>query len=212
LSENNGVTKLLPALVLFVAPLSIYAQAPTPSFQSGAEAFNASPIPTETPAPKKIDSEKEKLIRSLLARTKEAEMAEERVLQAMAGMKQLMPRVPEKYWQKYRSLITVEELQNRLVEVYDRHFTAAEIQSLIQFYDSPIGKKLSEQALPILRESIEIAQEMSKRAGSAVASEVRAEQLLQQPRAAGSLGGPMLAPANSPPPASPTPTPTPIPQ
>jgi uncharacterized protein len=195
-----------------MAPFSIYAQAPTPSFPTAAEAFSASPISTETPAPKKVDSEKEKLIRDLLSRTKEVEMSEERVLQAMAGMKQLMPRLPEKYWAKYRSLITFEELQNRLVEVYDKHFTTEELKSLIQFYDSPIGKKLSEKALPILRDSMEIAQQMSKRAGTAVASEVRADQLLQRPRAAGSFSGTPLAPGDSVAPTSPTPTPTPAPQ
>jgi uncharacterized protein len=211
LSENKDVKKPFLIAVPLIAPLLAYAQAPTPSFPSGADAFSASPIPTASAAPRKIDSEKEKLIRALLARTKEAEMAEERVLQAMAGMKQLMPRVPEKYWEKYRSLISLEELQNRLVEVYDKHFTSEELNSLIQFYDSPIGRKLSEKTLPILRDSMEAAQRMSRRAGDAVASEMRAEQLFQQPRAAGSFGG-TLAPGHPAKPTSPTATPTPTPQ
>jgi hypothetical protein len=205
LSENKSVKKFLVAIVLLVTPLFNYAQTPPPSFPSGADAFNASPIPM----PKKVDSEKEKLIRSLLSRTREAEMAEARMLQAMAGMKQMMPRVPEKYWDKYRSLISVEELQNRLVAVYDKYYTTEEVTGLLQFYDSPIGKKLGEKAVPILRDSMEIAQKMSQRAAAAVASDVQAEQLLQQPRAAGSFSGILPAPSSSATPAPSTPTPAP---
>ena len=139
-----------------------------------------------------------------MARSQEAEMAQERILQNVASLKQMMPRVPEKYWTKYRQLITVDELRNRLVYVYDKHFTSEELTELLKFYDSPVGKKMSGEALPILKESMEVAQEFSKRAAQSVMTDFRAEQLLQQPRAAGSLGGPMLPPSNSV--VSPTPT------
>jgi uncharacterized protein len=206
LSQNGIVNRLIIA-TLFAVPLSIFAQTPPPSIPPAAGAFNASPAVVE----KKIDPEKEKLIRNLLARTKEAEMTQERIFQGMAGLKQMMPRVPEKYWAQYRQLISVDELRNRLVYVYDKHFTSDDLKALLQFYDSPIGKKLSENTLPILRESMEIAQQMSKRAGEAVAQDFRAEQLLQQPRAAGSLGGPLPAPGNplAPAPLASSPTPTP---
>lgn len=206
LHQTGMVNRLLIA-TLFAVPFSIFAQTPPPPFPPGAGAFSASPPAVE----KKIDAEKEKLIRNLLARTKEAEMAQERILQGMTGLKQMMPRVPEKYWAQYRQLISVDELRNRLLYVYDKHFASADLKALLQFYDSPIGKKLSENTLPILRESMEIAQQMSKRAGEAVAQDFRAEQLLQQPRAAGSLGGPLATPGNplAPAPLASSPTPTP---
>ena len=207
LSENKTVNKLLvAAALLLIAAFSICAQTPPPSFSSGAEAFSAPPL--STPPPKKVDPEKEKLIRQVLVRTQEAEMAQERILQGMAGMKQMMPRVPEKYWTQYRRLITVDELRNRLVYVYDKHYTSEELTDLLKFYDTPLGKKMSGVALPILKDSMDVAQELSKRATQSVASDFQAEQLLQRPRAVGSLGGPPLVrPDNSA--VSPTPTPTP---
>ena len=133
------MNKLLVATAfLLIAAFSICGQTPPPSFSSGAEAFSAPPL--STPPPKKVDPEKEKLIRQVLARTQEAEMAQERILQGMAGMKQMMPRVPEKYWTQYRQLITVDELRNRLVYVYDKHYTSEELTDLLKFYDSPLGK------------------------------------------------------------------------
>jgi len=187
---------LLAAACLLIAVFSICGQTPPPSFPSGAEAFSAPPL--STPLPKKVDPEKEKLIRQVLARTQEAEMAQERILQGMAGMKQMMPRVPEKYWIQYRRLITVDELRNRLVYVYDKHYTSEELTGILKFYDSPLGKKMSGAALPILKDSIDVAQELSKRATQSVMSDIRAEQLLQRPRAVGSLDAlPTINPGNS---------------
>jgi hypothetical protein len=70
---------------------------------------------------------------------------------------------------------------------------------------------MSEEAVPILRESMAIALEISKRAGAAIASEFRAEQLLQQPRTTGSFNGMLLGPGSSPA-QSATPTPASTPQ
>ena len=196
------MNKLLAVIFLLIAAFSVHAQTPPPSFPSGAAAISAPPLTPTT----KIDPEKEKLSRLVLARTQEAEMAQERILQSVAGLKQMMPRVPEKYWVQYRQFITVEELRNRLAYVYDKHFTSEELTELLKFYDSPVGKKLTGEALPISKESMEVAQQFSKRAAQAVMSEFRAEQLLQKPRAAGSLGGP-VSPLDSPA-LSPTPTAT----
>lgn len=119
-------------------------------------------------------------------------MVEERLRQAMDGMKQAMPRVPEKYFEKYRALITSDELRNNLIGVFDKHFSTEELKALLQFYDTPVGKKMTEQSVPILRETMEVAQQISKRAMEEVTKEFRTEQLLEHPRAAaGSLGPPL---------------------
>jgi hypothetical protein len=203
LSENKAVNKLLVAAAAFllVVAFPIHGQTPPPSFPSGADATGAQP-----PA-QKIDPEKERLIRQVMSRTKEAEQAQERILQALAGMKLMMPRVAEKYWDKYRQLISIDELRNRLIIVYDKHYTSEELNELLKFYDSPLGKKVSDEVIPILRESMEIAQGLSKRAAQSISTEFQAEQLLQRPRSAGSLG-PAIPPGGSAVPPAPAPTAT----
>ena len=189
---------LVAAAFLLVVAFPIHGQTPPPSSPSGADATGAPP-----PA-QKIDPEKERLIRQVMSRTKEAEQAQERILQALAGMKLMMPRVPEKYWDKYRQLISIDELRNRLIIVYDKHYTSEELNELLKFYDSPLGKKVSDEVVPILRESMEIAQGLSKRAAQSIAADYQAEELLQRPRSAGSLGpaippgGPAVPPAPAP--------------
>jgi hypothetical protein len=93
------------------------------------------------------------------------------------------------------------------VDVYDKHYTSEELTGILKFYDSPLGKKMSGAALPILKDSIDVAQELSKRATQSVMSDIRAEQLLQRPRAVGSLDAlPTINPGNSA--VSPTPMPS----
>jgi hypothetical protein len=205
------VNKLLIAPFLLIVAFPIHGQTPSTSFPSAVESFGASPQPSPSASSAtKIDPEKEKLIRQVMTHTKEAELAQERILSALAGMKTLMPRVGEKYWEKYRQLVSVEELSKRLVYVYDKYYTSEDLNQLLKFYDSPLGKKVSDEAIPILRGSMDIAQDLSKRAAQSVASEYQAEQLLQRPRAAGSLGPGMAPFSNDTAPSlSPTPTPTP---
>ena len=128
LSENRRVKKPIVIAALFVAPFFAFAQAPSPSASSSSGASSSSSVPAQ-----KIDSEKERLIRDVLARTKEVEQAQERIAQGMAGMKQMMPRLPEKYWEKYRSLISESELTARLIRVYDQRYTTDELKSLLDF-------------------------------------------------------------------------------
>jgi hypothetical protein len=192
IKRTKTVNKLLIAAFLLVAAFPTRGQTPPPS-PPGAETSGtqpASPSSSSTPATK-VDSTKEQLIRQVLVRSKEAEQAQQRIFQALAGMKLMMPRVEEKFWDKYRQLISLDELRDRLVYVYDKHYTSDELNDLLKFYDSPVGKKVSDNAVPILRESMDIAQDLSKRAGQSVSADLQAEQFLKSPRAAGSLGAPV---------------------
>jgi len=191
------VNKLLAIAAVFIVPVLAFAQ--------------TSPSPDASVGPAKIDPEKKQLLLKLLSQTKEVEMAQERIAQAMVGMKQLMVRMPPKYWEKYQSLMSETELRDRLMEVYDKRYTTDEIKSLIAFYDTPAGKKMSENAVPILRDSMAIAQEMSRRASTAVMSELNSERFLQNPVSAGSFNGMLLGPSAPGASASPSPEASPSP-
>lgn len=204
LSENRSVKRPIVIAVLVVAPFFAFAQTPLPSASSSSGSSSSSVAPAQ-----KIDSEKERLIRDVLARTKEVEQAQERIEQAISGMKQMMPRLRDKYWEKYRSLISENDLRRRLIEVYDKHYTADELRSMLQFFDTPAGKKMTENTVPILHESMAIAQEISRRAGDTIMSEMNAERLLQHPNAASSFSGLLVAPGASATPSEIMPTATP---
>ncbi len=174
------------ALSLLLIPLCAQAQ-------TGLQV----PGNNSTAAPTPVDPQKDKVIRELLTKTHEVEMAQERILQGLSGMKQFMPRVPQKYWDEYRARISLDDVRNQMVEVYAKQFTTDEVKAILAFYNTPAGQKLSSAALPILRASMDVSQAVSQRAGQIVAKALRSDQFLQQPRAAASLGIPQAPSASS---------------
>ena len=50
-------------------------------------------------------------------------------------------------------------LMDRVVPLYDKHYTQDEIQKLIQFYETPLGKKVSALRPQITKESVVLAEE-----------------------------------------------------
>ena len=50
-------------------------------------------------------------------------------------------------------------LMDRVVPLYDKHYSHIEIQSLIQFYESPLGKKVTALRPQIAKEGMVVAEE-----------------------------------------------------
>ena len=50
-------------------------------------------------------------------------------------------------------------LMDRVVPLYDKHYTKDEIQSLIQFYETPLGEKVSALRPQIAKEGMVVAEE-----------------------------------------------------
>ena len=53
-------------------------------------------------------------------------------------------------------------LTDRVVPLYDKHYSHAEIQSLIQFYETPLGKKVTDLRPRIAQEGMLVAEEWIK--------------------------------------------------
>jgi hypothetical protein len=115
-------------------------------------------------------------------------MAEERIFQGLAAMKQVMANVPEKYWDEYRERIRADELRSRLVAVYDKHFSVAQVKALLALFETPAGRNWTAERVPLLRDAMEVGQDVTRRAASAVSKEYQADQLLKNPRGAGGMG------------------------
>ncbi|MCF8128174.1 MAG: DUF2059 domain-containing protein [Deltaproteobacteria bacterium] len=50
-------------------------------------------------------------------------------------------------------------LTDRVVPLYDKHYTQGEIQKLIQFYETPLGKKVSALRPQVAKEAMVVAEE-----------------------------------------------------
>ena len=51
------------------------------------------------------------------------------------------PDLPEEFFVRYLSSEFMDRMIEASIPIYDKHFTHEEIQEMIKFYESPLGKK-----------------------------------------------------------------------
>ncbi|MDQ6647276.1 MAG: DUF2059 domain-containing protein [Pseudomonadota bacterium] len=114
----------------------------------------------------------------------------------MAGvMGRAVPCVPASYWQGFIDASSSPQLLARMVPIYQKHFTAAEVTGLLKFYRSPLGQKVITQMPVTMAEGMKAGQVWGRERGQTM---IRA---LQQK---GTLDATGRCPA------SPAATPTPV--
>ncbi|HET8826033.1 MAG TPA: DUF2059 domain-containing protein [Terriglobales bacterium] len=116
-----------------------------------------------TTAATKIDPAKEADIRRLLEVTGAAGLATQMMDQMEHGIRPLMTnslppgeyreKLVELFFEKFKSKIDSNQLTALIIPIYDKHYTQAEIKSLIQFYESPLGRKVATSMPQVLAES-----------------------------------------------------------
>jgi len=62
--------------------------------------------------------------------------------QVAVSMKQSLPCVSSTYWQGYIDDNSSKDFVGRLVPIYQKHFTADEVDGMVKFYSSPLGQKV----------------------------------------------------------------------
>lgn len=114
------------------------------------------------------------------SRTKEAAIqelmeisgAKGMAMQMMNGMlpslKQMVPDVPQSFWDDFMAEIDPDQLEKMVVPIYDKYFSQEEIEELIRINKTPLGQKVLHAMPLILKESMEAGQkwgeETAKRA------------------------------------------------
>lgn len=81
--------------------------------------------------------------------------------QVVAQFKMMKPKVPQLIWDSAKRDVfdkAIEELKMKLIPIYQKNFTPAEIKQLIEFYQSPLGKKLTEGTAKVGKETMPVAQ------------------------------------------------------
>lgn len=78
--------------------------------------------------------------------------------------KQKNPNIPERAFQILSEEVNkamadnMDTLMSQIVTIYNNHFTKAEIDELLAFYSTPIGKKMISVLPQILKESLTVGQ------------------------------------------------------
>jgi uncharacterized protein len=140
---------------------------------SRASVQDTNPTP---PAAKTTESDKDKdkvaLIRRLIGITGESRTAIKQMKASLAAQRELRSEVPVAFWEKLEEAITEDDLMQLFIPIYDKHYTTDEINGLIAFYETPLGQKITTQALTIQKESMAAGEELGKRKAMEVLAEM----------------------------------------
>ena len=78
--------------------------------------------------------------------------------QMIAQFRLMSPEVPDEWWNRFTAKALETDINSLLIPIYERNYTAEEIDGLIEFYQSPLGQSLLAKAPIVTQESIAVGQ------------------------------------------------------
>lgn len=145
-------TRLVACSLALLVPLaSARADKPPTAPASPATAATAAPGPV-------IDPQKRADLVRLMQITGATRLGLQLFEQVLTSFKNVVPGSKDSFWNEFRKEVSVDELTDRLLPIYDRHLSPAEVKELIRFYESPIGKKVLAAMPAITSESMQVGQ------------------------------------------------------
>ena len=95
--------------------------------------------------------------------------------QILSMIEQQAPALPESVKAEIQAMFSEEallSLMDRMVPIYAKYYTQQDMDDLIAFYDTPLGKKLSTVQPQITLESMSVAQQWAAEIGQKVAAKI----------------------------------------
>lgn len=129
------------------------------------------------------DSVKAALIRQLLTRMQAADQAIAVMEASLPSQRRSNPGIPAVFWDRFIAEARARrgEFVEMIAVVYERHFTSEEIRELLDFYDTPLGRKLLVAQPAIAQESSEAGQLWGQRVGAEIVAQLAAEGVVVGP-------------------------------
>lgn len=128
-------------------------------------------------AAKPVAASKEQKVRTLLELTGGASMGS-KILEAMLSQIESQRDAPAGFGDEFRALAAKDDLLSRLVPIYVKNLTDADIDGAIAFYRSPAGRDLAKAQPIILQQSMDAGQlwgqELAKKAADAAEAKAKA--------------------------------------
>jgi len=121
------------------------------------------------------EAEKEKLARELMKMTGSDTIGNQLLGALTAQIKQSYPSVPDSVWSEIQQSVTGQEIVDLLIPQYTRNFSAAELQQLIDFYKTPVGKKFIAKLPEITQESLKVGQDWGRKKAEEIIAKLQAK-------------------------------------
>lgn len=117
---------------------------------------------------------KEKKIKEILELVGSGKIGVQVAQQMLTHFQEQFKSVPAEFWEKMKANINADEINNISVPVYAKYYTEEDLDQLITFYKTPIGRKLIAVTPQIVQESMQLGREWGQKLGEKILSEMKA--------------------------------------
>jgi len=97
------------------------------------------------------------------------------IKQLLTALREQHPDISEEKWAAIEKNFTepsLNELTNMLVPVYKKYFTIDDLKEIIKFYNSPAGRKFSQNLLPLTQDMLVVGNEWGRKIGQKFAERI----------------------------------------
>jgi len=138
----------------------------------------ALPLQAQSPAKGKIaDSSQFGLAQRLVQASGAEAMILKTIELTLPGQRAQNPNISPEFWDRFaaKARADVRQLVDSLAPIYARRFSTAELEQLVAFYESPVGRHIVAEQVAIAQESQGIGARWGTRLGAATAVEMSDE-------------------------------------
>ena len=86
------------------------------------------------------------------------------------AQKKAQPDIPEVFWEEFikRATANIGDFVTILVSVHDRHYTKQQIEQMVAFFETPLGRMMAEKQPAVALETVSAAERWGMKMGMQV--------------------------------------------
>lgn len=100
--------------------------------------------------------------------------------QMMASFQKSFTKVNPEFWEECKKEMKADDITNLIIPIYDKYYTESDLDQLIVFYNSTIGKKMISTMPQVMQESMIAGQAWGKQISEKVIEQLKAKGHLEK--------------------------------
>jgi hypothetical protein len=116
----------------------------------------------------------DQLARELMRITDAASSADKMMESMAVQIRAAFPTVPEQLWDEFFGSIDTEEMMELSIPIYTKHYSREDLAGLIEFYQTPLGKRVISATPAIMQESFAVGAAWGQQKAAEVVEKLRA--------------------------------------
>lgn len=93
----------------------------------------------------------------------------------VSSFKKSFAGVPDEFWDSIVKKLDPDTITNLVIPIYQKYYTDEDIQQLIVFYQTPLGKKVIASTPQIMQESMQVGQNWGRAIGEKIYNDLEAK-------------------------------------